>query len=222
MSKESYLGAKGGSGVYQAIINLMPPHETYIEAFLGTGEIMKRKAPALYNIGIDLNQSMIDKFDYARVDELLCEDSIKYLSQYQPKGRTAIYLDPTYVHDTRTSKARYKFEMTDGDHRRLIAASKKFDNSNTFVLLSGYRNEIYKELLSDWWSKDFQAMTRGGVRTETVWCNFKPSDMHYHTFAGENFTDRQRIKRKAERWAKNYESLPLGERQAVLTALLAV
>lgn len=41
-----YLGAKSGSGVFQTIINLIPPHDTYIEAFLGTGAVMKRKAPA--------------------------------------------------------------------------------------------------------------------------------------------------------------------------------
>ena len=53
--KENYLGAKGGSGVYQTIINLMPPHKVYVEAFLGTGTIMKKKAPAEFNIGIDKN-----------------------------------------------------------------------------------------------------------------------------------------------------------------------
>jgi hypothetical protein len=30
----SYPGGKGGSGVYQTIINQQPPHEVYIEPFL--------------------------------------------------------------------------------------------------------------------------------------------------------------------------------------------
>mgnify|MGYP006961072817 CR=1 FL=1 len=75
---------------------------------------------------------------------------------------------------------------------------------------------MYDDALSDWWSVDFQAMSRGGVRTETIWCNFEPGQTHYHTFAGKNFTDRQRIKRKAARWAKKFEALPIGERQALL------
>ena len=58
------------------------------------------------------------------------------------------------------------------------------------------------------------------VRTETVWCNFSPAEVHYHTYAGIDRTDRQRIKRKAERWAARYEKLPHGERQAVLSAML--
>ncbi len=35
---------------------MMPPHDTYIETHLGGGAIMKRKPPALRNIGIDLDQ----------------------------------------------------------------------------------------------------------------------------------------------------------------------
>ncbi|EQD26003.1 phage DNA methylase, partial [mine drainage metagenome] len=41
-------------------------------------------------------------------------------------------------------------------------------------------------------------------------------------YAGKNFTDRQRIKRKAENWGRRYRALPPGERLAVLSALMAV
>jgi site-specific DNA-adenine methylase len=32
-----YPGGKGGAGVYQTIINNIPPHDTYIETHLGGG-----------------------------------------------------------------------------------------------------------------------------------------------------------------------------------------
>jgi DNA adenine methylase len=38
----SYFGSKATSGLCQAIIALMPPHDTYIETHLGGGAIMKR------------------------------------------------------------------------------------------------------------------------------------------------------------------------------------
>ena len=50
-----YFGSKATAGLCQAIIALMPPHDTYIETHLGGGAIMKRKPPALTNLGIDLN-----------------------------------------------------------------------------------------------------------------------------------------------------------------------
>ncbi len=50
-----YPGGKNGAGTYQKIINMMPPHEVYIEPFLGSGAIMRHKRPASVNIGIDLD-----------------------------------------------------------------------------------------------------------------------------------------------------------------------
>lgn len=48
-------GTKGGSGVWQRIISEMPRHDVYIEPFWGRGTIAKRKLPARYTIGVDLD-----------------------------------------------------------------------------------------------------------------------------------------------------------------------
>lgn len=215
-----YLGAKSGSGVYQKIINLMPPHDVYVEAFLGTGAIMKRKAPAMKNIGIDKSASCIEKFEHDGVEAFVA-DAFEFLPSLDLSNgeRTLIYCDPPYVKQTRTSQARYEHEFSDDDHRRLLVLLKTLPCN---VIISGYYSELYNDLLGDWWKTDFPAMTRGGVRTEVVWCNFEPSDVHWHRYAGKNATDRQRIKRKAERWAASYAKLPNAERQAVMAALLAV
>ena len=61
----SYFGSKATSGLCQPIIALMPPHDTYIETHLGGGAIMKRKPPALHNIGIDLNPRALAAFETA-------------------------------------------------------------------------------------------------------------------------------------------------------------
>lgn len=214
-------GGKNGAGVYQAIINLIPPHDTYIEPFLGSGAVMRRKAPALRSIGIDLNSEALDEFEYGYPGALYHCDAIDFLRSFVPRDRTVIYCDPPYVHSTRTGHDRYKYEMTDDDHRRLLETLHFFRFTSCNVLISGYRNDLYEDHLFDWWSVNFQAMTRGGVRTETIWMNFQPGEVHYHTYAGKDFTDRQRIKRKAERWSANYRKLPPAERQAVLAAILS-
>jgi hypothetical protein len=56
----SYPGGKNGSGVYQTLINLMPPHDVYIEPFLGGAAIMRLKRPARLNIGIDLDSAAVE------------------------------------------------------------------------------------------------------------------------------------------------------------------
>lgn len=54
-----YPGGKSGPGVYHRLINLMPPHYTYVEPFLGGGAVMRLKRPARYNIGVDLDAAVI-------------------------------------------------------------------------------------------------------------------------------------------------------------------
>jgi DNA adenine methylase len=53
LASMSYPGGKAGDGVYQRIINLMPPHRVYIEPFLGGAAILRMKRPASLNVAID-------------------------------------------------------------------------------------------------------------------------------------------------------------------------
>jgi DNA adenine methylase len=65
-------------------------------------------------------------------------------------------------------------------------------------------------------------MNQAGVRTEKLWFNFSIDRVHWARYAGKNFTDRQRIKRKATNWARRYAALPPTERLAVLSAVMGV
>jgi len=148
-------------------------------------------------------------------------DALNFLDHFNPKeyGRTLIYADPPYLHSTRTSRHRYKHEMTDADHEALL---QRLMLCPAHVILSGYPSEMYDSMLKTWHRREIQAMTRGGVRTEVLWFNFEPSSVHYATHAGKDYIDRQRIKRKAARWAQMYAEMPPGERMAVLTAILSL
>lgn len=84
------------------------------------------------------------------------------------------------------------------------------------VMISGYPSALYDELLAGWRSIQFQVMTHGGPRTEKLWMIFTEGS----AFAGTNYIDRQRIKRKAERWAKNYSAMPSAEQAAILAEIL--
>ena len=57
-----YPGGKAGSGVYQRIINEIPPHDVYVEACLGDGAVLLRKRPALRNIGVEIDPEQARNF----------------------------------------------------------------------------------------------------------------------------------------------------------------
>ncbi|MGA7979183.1 MAG: hypothetical protein WCA32_03045 [Chromatiaceae bacterium] len=90
------------------------------------------------------------------------------------------------------------------------------------VILCGYPSALYDEWLGDWQTVELQVMNQAGVRTEKLWLNFTPERLFWAGVAGKNFTDRQRIKRKTESWAKRYQAMPRAERLAVLAGLMAV
>ena len=65
-----YLGSKAASGVYQTIIGSMPPHETYIEAFAGSGVVLKAKPPAVRSIAVDRDGRVFERFRWPKGVEL--------------------------------------------------------------------------------------------------------------------------------------------------------
>ena len=97
----------------------------------------------------------------------------------QDGPRTLFFLDPPYLHETRTVTEAYQHEMSHNDHADLLATLHAIDGA---FLLSGYRSDLY----------DFEAETYGWHRvefdlpnnaaggkskrrmTECVWVNFEP------------------------------------------------
>ena len=215
----SYFGSKATSGLCQSIVALMPPHDTYIETHLGGGAIMKRKPLALRNIGIDLDARALARFQCDYPVEKINGCAHRFLAEHRFQGRELIYSDPPYLQHTRTSGRRYRFDYEEADHIALLELLKRLP---CHVILSGYPSALYDELLGDWRHLELQVMNQAGVRTEKLWFNFAPERFFWAGYAGKNFTDRQRIKRKAQSWAKRYQDMPPAERLAVLAAMMAV
>jgi len=214
-----YFGSKAASGLWQNIIAMMPPHDTYIETHLGGGAIMKRKPAAMNNIGIDLDQQALSAFSCVYPVQLVNRSAHQFLSRYDYTGSELIYSDPPYLRHTRSSNRQYRFDYTEADHVELLSLLKSLPCN---VILSGYPSQLYDEVLSDWHTVELQAMTRGGVRTEKLWFNYTIDRVHWASYAGKNFTHRQCVKRKAQNWGNRYQALPRPERLAVLAAMMAV
>lgn len=50
-----YDGGKNGAGVYQTIINQLPPHARYFEPFAGSAAVLRMKRPAAVSVALDSN-----------------------------------------------------------------------------------------------------------------------------------------------------------------------
>jgi DNA adenine methylase len=96
----------------------------------------------------------------------------------QDGPRTLYYLDPPYIHTTRTATETYgQFEMVEADHVELLGALATIKGR---FLLSGYRSELYDNFAdaAGWRRHDFDianhAAGGSGKRrmVECVWCNF--------------------------------------------------
>lgn len=223
-----YPGGKGGSGVYQAIINELPPHRVYIEPFAGGANVWERKAPAASSILMDLDPAavvaMLDRHS-ARMNAtnstMLQGDAFDFLRSYAWQGDELVYLDPPYLHSTRRDRSLYRCELTDLQHRQLLDLVASLPVP---VALSGYRSAMYDDASSrhGWRRIDFNAMTRRGVALESLWLTFPPpSTIAEFTYVGSDFRERERIKRKVTRWVQRWQQLPELERQAIKAAMLA-
>lgn len=222
----TYPGGKGGVGVYQTIINSMPPHDLYIEAFLGAGSVIRRKRPAQRSFGIDLDKKVIQSWRNLSIPglEVIHGDALEFLRHWPWNGndhrRTLVYCDPPYLKETRLSKKTiYQYDLPSiEEHVRLLEILLRLP---CMVMLSGYSSPLYDSIIGHWRSTNFQTKNRAGKPTvETIWMNFPvPLELHDYHYLGRGFRDRERIKRKRERWKAKLLKMPELERQAVLSAI---
>jgi DNA adenine methylase len=219
-----YPGGKNSGGAYQTVINQIPPHNIYIEPFLGSGAVARFKRGARVSHLIDVDPETVDAFN--RECRRLQLDltarpgcGIDFLESYQVLGDEFIYVDPPYlVSATLQRRPVYLHSLTEKDHIRLLGILKTITAP---VAIAGYASSLYAKELAGWRQICYPAMTRGGrMATECVWMNFPEAvALHDYRYLGANRTERQRIKRKRQRWEARLERMPILERQALLAAL---
>jgi DNA adenine methylase len=220
----TYDGGKGQEGVFQRIINQMPPHDVYIEAFLGAGAVMRAKRPARISYGVELDPRIVEEWKRADLPSLrlYCGDAIRFLKRFPWSGSELVYCDPTYLRSTRSYQGEmFRYEMTDEQHEELLQVIKRIPAR---VIISGYWSEMYADALRGWRTVSFPAVKRNGEKaTEWLWCNFpEPLELHDYRYLGKDFRERERIKRKRQRWEKKLREMPALEAHAIAAAIETV
>jgi DNA adenine methylase len=218
----AYPGGKSGSGVYQQIINQIPPHEVYIEPFLGGGAVLLNKRQALASIGIDSDTALIQKWQEVNQPGVIFinGDAISYLKSYEWTGGEFVYCDPPYLFETRSCKRPiYSCEFgTQEQHEALLQLLLTLPCN---IALSGYASSLYSEMLATWRTISYQTRTRGGsLVQEWLWMNYPPPiELHDYRYLGNNFRERERLKRIKSRWVSRLDRMGDLERYALLSSI---
>lgn len=217
-----YPGGKNAQGVFQAIINQIPPHEVYIEAFVGSGAILRNKRPSRSSIAIDADPAAAR--DIASLDlpglQVICGDALTFLRCYPWTGSEFVYLDPPYLMSARScQKPLYRREFgAEEQHLELLSLIQSIKAP---IAISGYESSLYAEKLADWRSISYQiGLKSGKARTETLWMNYpQPVALHDYRYLGKDFRERENIRRMQRRWRAKLAAMPAMNRYALLAAM---
>lgn len=217
---KNYPGNKAIAGYYQSVINLMPPHDVYIEPCLGSGGILRKKKPAHLNVGSDLNETIIHKWNACKLDKSQYlfhnEDCRQTFVRWEKSNSIVLFfIDLPYMQETRRNARKlYKHESTLQLHTDVL---KLITRSKQYVMMCGYDNALYNGFLKGWNKLSVNVSIHGGRSAkEIIWYNFdKPKQISEYSFLGNDFTDRQRIKRKVKRWVNKFSALPVLEQNLI-------
>jgi site-specific DNA-adenine methylase len=239
---KTYHGGKSGSGTYQTIINHIPPHDIYCEAFAGHGGIFRKIRRAAISVLNDKDADVMklwkeQKFPGCEVYEnfmqgnlfekptkpvviLRNNDYSAIIDKFGHNPDAFIYFDPPYLMNTRSHQRKlYHWEWeTEEDHSLFLY---RVSNVKSAAMISAYPNDMYNEALKGWQQHDFQSMTRGGLRTERIYYNYPtPAILHDYRYIGKDHRQRLDIKRKVARWNNRLATMKDVERTAILSNII--
>jgi len=222
---KNYPGSKGAAGAFQKIISEIPRCDRFIESMCGSA-LISSKIKGVANIVInDIDGSLIDKINITAGNprSTVKKEKSNYvdlIDKYDNAGsKTVFYFDPPYLLETRSYQGQlYKFDWKKQDHKKFIA---KVLTVKSNCMISHYPCSMYERAFKKWRKIYFNSMTRAGLRKECLYMNFQqPSLLLDYTYVGNDFIDRQRIKRKVEKLITRLNGLGGQERAAILSAVI--
>lgn len=225
----SYFGGKGAPATVRRLINIIPPHDVYVEPFLGSGRVLRHKEPASRgSIGLETDPELCRKWWESAPPDVYVQNAngltgLEHLIRdliaegADPK-RIVVYCDPPYLMATRKNQRPvYHTEWSTADH---IAFLLMVHRLPCYVIVSHLPCARYASALESWHTFTFENSTRQGMQTEQVWCNYEPSaELHEYTFVGENFREREKVQRQHAIIVRRFKALSPAARIAVLKLL---
>jgi len=98
--------------------------------------------------------------------QIECRDAIELIERFN-NPRVLIYADPPYMHETRSCRQSYRYEMNEEEHMQLLDALNRHSGA---VMLSGYACELYNRELKRWKRVEMDTVvTSGAIKNECLW-----------------------------------------------------
>ena len=237
----TYPGGKSGPGVFQTLINQIPPHGVYVSATVGQDAVLQNIQPANRSIAIDPDPSPLKWWAQRRKDvELYNCCGVEWLEwtfsnhRFMPARSQKkaflerfrdwfVFIDAPYPVDVRSSKKRmYAVEQMEWPwHKRMLQLAKTLP---CMVMICCYPNDVYDDALSDWRTKDYFSTARSGEkRRERIWMNYdEPKSLHDYRYLGKDKRQRERIKRQQKNFKTKLERMTDLERKAIIRHASAI
>lgn len=244
--RTNYDGGKSGEGTYQQIINNIPPHNIYIEAFAGHAGIFRKIRRAPLSILNDIDGKTIEQLTaIIKSDKIeICKDFFQgnlfekpqrpvviirnndysvILDRFGSNNESFIFCDPPYPMKTRRDQQTklYRFDWESDELHEKFLERCKLCKCN--LMIASYPNHLYESILSGWYKHEYFSTTRKGAAREVIYMNYPPPVIiHDFTYLGKNYRERQNLKAKIKRHIKRLNKLSAHERTALLSSYIQI
>jgi len=234
----TYYGGQNGSGHYQILINHTPKADVHIEGFLGMSGVFNNltmSAETTY-YGFDRDKSVIDhwrsNYVAGNVHFANCDYTAAKLVLAMSAGKTVfIHFDPPYRNTSAPKKYLWDI-VTDADYEKFLefVLSMLEEKSmpavqRLYIMVSHWHDPLFDKYLSGtgkFKHIPFKTMGRRGPIPNGIYINYDPKEIELadYSYAGSNYTDRQRIKRKVERNYNKIMAMPPMEREILIQKII--
>lgn len=222
----NYTGNKKVEGLYQQIINLIPPHAWYGSPFAGSDAVFRYKRPSDYSKLNDIDINVYNAWEkfYGKNLSVGFENScaFDFLKKHQyAQELSFMYCDPPYLESSTASQIQlYDHSLTLQEHKKFLSMVRKVKYN---CMISHYPCAVYDTALKGWNWKDIPVCYHGSLQIERLYYNYEtPVKLHDYRFLGKDCWERQRIKRKIARHINKLMLLPAVERNAILNSLRTI
>lgn len=218
-SPSRYVGGK--NHLWKRLVNLVPQHDRWVEAFAGSAAMSRNLARAAESLVIEKDKAQAARLRVALPGHrVIAGDALpilrKGLRTWGPE--TVLFADPPYpVADRRSARELYACELTTAEHAELV---RMLLRARCRVLVCGMPWGSYARAFRRWHRHEFPVTLRSGKPgVEVVWTNFAdPFPLHDYRQFGDDKGARQDFRRVIARNLAKLRALDRHERAALLRA----